>query len=477
MQALVDRDPGKRFLVIAPKSILVVGWGRDLDGFSWLPWVNLSDPPPRQVVNRCPVCGRRFKAHVSWAHVRTHMARYIADKGEAAAQAALYKRHPELLPPGADDKPQRLERVLADAGWRVGLINPESFKRRLPILGKAHWDGIIVDESSILRSPTSKITKETIAFGERLPRRVCMTATPRPNTSLDVWGQSALIDYCLGGDFYRFRECYYFQGFDGYSWLPRTEDTDRRIWSVIEQRSMRVRLEDCVDLPGETLERMSVQLTGQLAAHYGDMLKNMAVDVEGKHIETSWTIVQLNKLAQITSGYIFDADGVAEYLGTSPKTEATIDMARRLIEDEDRFVVIWCRFPHTEGAEIETALEKYGVSTCHGGTRDVNASVAAFMDRKTRVMIAHPGSGKFGHTWVHSNVAIFHSYDYSWENFFQAKRRIYRMGQTRPVTYLVCVAERTIDEIILERVFSKEQASEAVVDAHVFRDLQSRFQR
>ena len=85
MQALVDRDPQKRFLVVAPKSILVVGWGRDLDSFSWLPWVNLSDPPARVAVNTCPVCGRRFKAHVSWAHVRTHMARYRREKGEEAA--------------------------------------------------------------------------------------------------------------------------------------------------------------------------------------------------------------------------------------------------------------------------------------------------------------------------------------------------------------------------------------------------------
>jgi SNF2 family DNA or RNA helicase len=71
-------------------------------------------------------------------------------------------------------------------------------------------------------------------------------------------------------------------------------------------------------------------------------------------------------------------------------------------------------------------------------------------------------------------VAIFHSYDYSWENFYQAKRRIYRKGQTKPVTYLVNVAQSTVDEVILETVFKKERESNAVVDEHVLKTIQRR---
>lgn len=455
MQALVDRLGYKKCLVVAPKSILDVGWGRDLDRFSWLPWVNISDPPPRAPVTKCPVCGRTFARHVSSAHLRSH--------GLEPDEAR--QKFPELIPPSLDDKRSRLLRALGREDKIVFLINPESFKLVIEDLADQFWDMIVVDESSMIKSPKAEITARMITFGSLVKRRLCMTATPRPNSSLDLWGQMAFLDQSLGGDFYRFRDLHFFQGHDGYSWLPRHQDTDQRIWSVVEDRSYRVRLEDCVSLPGETMEQISVALEGKLLLHYRDMVREMSTTLDdGRVVDTSWQIVQANKLAQITSGYIFDDRGTPQFLDHSPKVEATLAMARRLIENEDRFVVIWVRFPQTEGDRMQEELSKYGVSTLHGHTPNVQKSVDAFLARRHRVMIAHTASAKFGHTWTHSNVAIFHSYDYSWENFYQAKRRIYRIGQKSPVTYVVCTARGTIDEVIMERVFAKESASDVVVD-------------
>jgi SNF2 family DNA or RNA helicase len=480
MQAMVDKRNFRRMLVVAPKSILDVGWGDDLDQWSRdLKWVNISDPPRREEMRTCPKCDRTFKKHVAWRHLRTHMKKAIDAKGEEKAKEILYERYPQLISPVQDDKRTRLLRALA-GDEQVFLINPEGFKIVLDDLSEEDWDMVTVDESSMLKSPKSKITQKMQLFGGRVNRRVIMTATPRPNSSMDFWGQMAFLDQCLGGNFYAFRNKYFYEDHSGYVWHPKSSDVDHEIWDVVSQRSYRVKLEDCVDLPGETTERVGIKLTGKLAEHYDDMLKNMCVqidngkDEEGKIIDTQWKLVQMNKLAQITSGYIFDNDGNSTFLADSPKIQATIDMAKRLIEDEDRFVVIWVRFTKTEGKAIEEALSKYGVSTLHGQTKNVKASVEAFKSKKNRVMIAHAASAKFGHTWTHSNVAIFHSYDYSWENFYQAKRRIYRLGQDKPVTYITNVAIDTVDEEILSKVFSKEEASDAVVDDNVFANLARR---
>lgn len=485
MQALKDRAGARRMLVVAPKTILDVGWGADIEEWGQdLRWVNISDPPRRQEITTCPKCGKVFKRHVSWRHMRTHMTKAIERLSEDGARAELYRRHPELLPPAQDDKRTRLLTALSgDAD--VFLINPESFKLVLDELMEQDWDLCAVDESSMLKNPRSKITQKMQLFAGRVGRRYIMTATPRPNTSLDFWGQMAFLDQCLGGNYYAFRDKHYYQGYDGYSWNAKSEDTDADIWSLVEERSYRVRLDDCVDLPGETTERMAVDLSPALADHYRGMLLKMAIEVEsqqrddqgrrvdseGKVIDTQWRIVQMNKLAQITSGYVYDNDGNVQFLEESPKVAATVDMARRLIEDEERQVVIWVRFTKTEGKAIEQALAKFGVSTVHGQTRDVKASVEAFKSGRHKVMVAHARSAQFGHTWVNANAAIFHSYDYSWEAFYQAKRRIYRLGQKQPVTYIVNIARNTVDEMILKRVFEKEEASEAVVDDNVFRDL------
>jgi hypothetical protein len=533
-QALIDKKDYRRIIVVAPKTILDLGWGEDLDKFSRVPWVNISDPPARQVVNECPKCHRTFKGHVSWAHLKTHMKKAIASMGEEAAKFELFRRHPELMPlgwgklpttlcpicghrskehidwghlkkhappcsnkieekkereaiyarypellsMGGASKKRRLLDALEDDRYRVFLINPEGFKLVIGDLVDQPWNMIVVDESSILKSPRSAITQKTVAFSSGIKRRVAMTATPRPNSSLDLHGQMNFLDQSLGGNFYRFREEYYFQAPDGYRWLPKDNMVKHLIWDIVAERSYRVRLEDCVDLEGETTEKMGVELDDNLSRHYDDMLKKMEVDLGDKVVDTKWAIVQMNKLAQITSGYIFDNDGVPEYLGNSPKIHATVEMARRLVEVEERRVVIWVRFPQTEGMDIKDRLGDLGVSELHGhmskAKNAVQHSVKSFLTGPNHVMIAHVQSAKFGHTWVESNVDIFHSYDYSWENFYQAKRRIYRIGQTKPVTHVVCMARGTVDEQIIESVFVKESESEAVVDENIFDALRRR---
>jgi SNF2 family DNA or RNA helicase len=366
---------------------------------------------------------------------------------------------------GQDSREELVRRALKSDN-QVFLINPEAFKICIDVLMEAEWDMMIVDESSMLKSPKSKITKSTIAFGAGVPRRICMTATPRPNSSLDLWGQMAFLDTCLGGNFYDFRRRFYYKGYDGFSWAPKDSSVDMMIRDIIFDRSIRYRLDDCVDLPGENYQYIEVELEGELRAHYDDMHRRMMVQLKDDTVETSFLIVQINKLAQITSGFIFDDLGQAQFLGNSPKIEATLQTARQMLDVEERGVVIWIRF-REEARILEEALKKYGVSTMHGGTRDSEASARAFKDGKTRVMIAHAASAKFGHTWVkHCNAAIFHSYDYSWENFYQAKRRIYRIGQKEKVTYFPVIAKGTVDEQIIEAVMRKEADSDSVIDSN-----------
>lgn len=468
MQALVDLKGHKKFLVMAPKSILNTGWGEDLGRFTWLKWVNISDPPAREPVLDCPLCQKAFKKHVSWQHLSTHLREQIKELGVDAVRAELYDRHPELVPPGREDKRSRLLRAL-ESDAQVFLINPEGFKLVVDELTEQDWDGFIIDEASVLKSHDSQITHKTIAFGASVKRRVIMTATPRPNSSRDFWGQMAFLDMCLGGSFTAFRNKYYYSDYNKYNWYPKSDDVDDRIRDIVFKRCIRFRLDDCVDLPGESYEIMSVDLDGQLREHYEDMKRKMMIVLNsGETVETSWLIVQMNKLAQINSGFIFDDYGGARFLGDSPKIQATIEMSKRLIESEDRSVLIWVRFPDTEGRMIQEALSEYGVSTMHGGTRDPDKNSDDFKHGRTKVMIAHPQSAKFGHTWVtHCNVDIWHSYGYSFEDFHQGKRRIYRIGQKRPVTHIVNIANKTVDEVIWERVMLKQDASETVVDENV----------
>jgi SNF2 family DNA or RNA helicase len=460
IQALVDLKGVSKVIVIAPKSILRVGWGDDIDKFTNLRWADISSPPAPAPVNVCPECDKVFKKMVSKQHIKTHTTDY--DK--------WYEEHPETRPAGSYSKQERVAIALkGDA--QIFLINPEAFKGLIDEMTEVNWDMAIIDESSMLKSPTSIITDKCIEFGSSIKRKLIMSGTPRPNDALDLWGQISFLEPGLYPSFPRFREKYFESDFNGWSWRERPGAREE-IQKMLAVRSLRVRLDDCVDLPGESYVDVEVELEGEHWRHYQTMLRDMLVELEEETIDTSYQLVQMNKLAQITSGFIYDEDKKPHYFDDNPKMREAVRLANNLIVNEGRSVVIWVRFPKIEGTALANALAPFGVSTLYGGTKDVEKSVRAFKSGKNKVMIAHPLSAKFGHTWVeHCNVAIFFSYDYSWENYYQAKRRIYRIGQTKPVTYINIIAKRTVDNVILKRLKEKEESSALMLDARDVADL------
>jgi SNF2 family DNA or RNA helicase len=475
MQALVDLRGYKKFLVMAPKSILGASWAADLTSFSWLRHVNISDPPRRQDQTTCPFCGKTFSRHVPWRHLKDHVSDRVAAVGEDAAKDELWLQKPGLKPPSSETREEAMARALSSDA-QVFLINPEAFRLSFDVISDADWDMFIVDESSCLKNPKSQTTSKVLELGASVKRRIAATATPRPNSSLDLWGQMAFIDQALGGNFYSFREKYYQSDYTGFRWMPKTMTVDQEIRDIVFRRAIRFELDDCVSLPGETFETRVVELTKDLRKKYTEMSMLMSTTLKsGDQVSTDWMVVQLNKLSQITSGFLIKEDGSSEWLDdASPKIIETTRSAKSLIEDEGRSVVIWIRYQE-EARTLQKALAEYGVSTMHGGTKDHEASAAAFKSGKNKVMIAHPASAKFGHTWVeHCNVAIFHSYDYSFENWYQARRRIYRIGQKRPVTYLTVAAENTIDQMIIKAVMDKFEGHNDYVVGNFIADLARR---
>jgi SNF2 family DNA or RNA helicase len=481
MQSIKDRweragSQGERpkFLAIAPKSIVRVGWGADVEKFTWLTWTDLTDAEPPPALTVCPRCGRDFKDKPPpKAHLKTHLKVKIDMLGEEKAFQELYAKVPGLRPRGAISREERVEALLNRKDIDLYVINPEQLKINAGIFMRHKFSLIVVDESSMMRDHSSQTTKTIVDLGDKCKRKIVMSGTPRPNSSRELWGQFAFVDYSLGPVYSKFRDKYFESDQQGWNWRerPGMEEELRRI---IFGRAIRYRLEDCVDLPGEQFEDHEVDLTPEIKAHYKTMLKEMMVELEDDTIATPYKLVQINKLAQIASGFIYDKEKNAHYLGDSnPKVNETVATARRLIEDENRSIVIWIRFSDTEGRLLQEKLKKFGVSVLWGGMnpKQIEKSVTDFKSGINKVMIAHPLSAKFGHTWTQATISIFHSYDFSWENYYQARHRIYRYGQKEKVVHINIVARRTVDSKIIRRLLEKEQKSAMMIDREFIESL------
>jgi hypothetical protein len=68
-------------------------------------------------------------------------------------------------------------------------------------------------------------------------------------------------------------------------------------------------------------------------------------------------------------------------------------------------------------------------------------NLLAFTDQKARVIVSKAKICGFGMNWQHCRKIAFCSISYSYERFYQAVRRSWRFGQTKPVDVHVFIAD------------------------------------
>src|SRR5690606_24262992 len=97
-------------------------------------------------------------------------------------------------------------------------------------------------------------------------------------------------------------------------------------------------------------------------------------------------------------------------------------------------------------------------------TEDRGRGSRGCQDGKTHVFITQTPTGGIGITLTAADTAICYSADFSLANYDQAKARLHRIGQKRPVTYIHLVVKDSIDEEVIRRLAKKQDIARLVVD-------------
>jgi hypothetical protein len=138
--------------------------------------------------------------------------------------------------------------------------------------------------------------------------------------------------------------------------------------------------------------------------------------------------------------------------------------AADLANGHDRPVIVWCEL-NAEADEIEDRI--VGAVQIRGSD-DVDAkrrALVGFADGSIRVLVTKPSIAGFGLNWQHCSDVVFAGASHSFEQTYQAIRRCWRFGQTRPVT-VTTIRASTEDAIVAnyrrKEADAERLASEAV---------------
>lgn len=408
-------------------------WARPHDGFRVDP-AELPDslfPFQRDLVTAALAAGRyALFADTGLGKTRMQLV-WAAEVVERAAGDVL------ILAPLA--VAQQTAREAAALGLRVTICRTQADVRpginitnyeMLAHFDPAAFVGVVLDESSILKSFSGKTRNHIIAAFARTPYRLACTATPAPNDYTEIGSHAEFL-----GVMTRVEMLATFFVHDG--------------GDVSEWR-----------LKGHAVGTFWRWVSGWAAA----VGKPSDLGYEDGAYALPELVLNRHTLAvEAEQGALFALPAQGLTAQRKAKRESLEDRCRRVAElvaaEPDEPWVVWCEL-NDEGDLLERLIPG-AVQVTGSEDRDAKeAKLVAFGEGRTRVLITKPGIAGFGMNWQHCARTVFAHVTHSFEQFYQALRRFWRFGQTRRVHAHLVFSEAEV--AIVDNLAGKERAAQAM---------------
>jgi SNF2 family DNA or RNA helicase len=326
----------------------------------------------------------------------------------------------------------------------------------------SHKTLMAIDESTTIKTPTARRTKNIIMLGKQAKYKRIMTGSPITKNPLDLYTQCEFLDPWLLDftSYYAFR--------NRYAEMKTMHLRGRSIQVVSEFKNLgelsetvknfsyRVLKEDCLDLPPKNFIKRHITLTPAQKKIYEQMKKAAMAVLNGKVTTTMTVLTQLMRLHQITCGHFTADDGSVQEVESNRLNELM-----SILEETEGKAIIWANYQRDVAQIIEHIEKKYGKGSIvdyYGLTpqEDRQDNIRKFQnDSNCRFLIGTPQTGGYGITLTQANTVIYYSNGYDLEKRLQSEDRAHRIGQKKTVTYVDLICEDTVDEKIVKALRDK----------------------
>lgn len=355
-------------------------------------------------------------------------------------------------------KADRLDALAQSA--MVTIINRENIPWLVTQLG-SEWpfDMVIIDELSSFKNHRAKRFTALAKMRPFVKRWVGFTGTPASNGLMDVWAQFRLLDggERLGRFITRYRERWFVpdkrNGMQIFTYKPRPGAEDD-IYEAIGDMTLSMRTTDHLQLPKLTVTTTPVTLEAKERTVYEQLKADLVLEIDDATIDAANGAALSGKLLQLSSGAIYTADG--EWVGVHDRKLDALEDLVEAVNGNPLLVAYWfahdreriqSRFP--QARELKTS-----------------ADIDAWNRGEIALGLIHPASAGHGlNLQTGGHLLVWFSLTWSLELYQQTNARLYRQGQSEPVTITHVVAEGTLDEAVLKSLNAKDATQAALIDA------------
>ena len=346
------------------------------------------------------------------------------------------------------------------------IQNIESFITWQHEIEKLGIHGCFVDESSTMKSTTSKFGKAAVEFAQTMKKWYLLSGTPAPNGEHEYYRQLQSIDlYGVHKSYAQFKDHF----FNNISYNPQfeklqiREDRKQEFVDLVKDYSLYVDKEDVLTTPGREFIKVEMDMPKELNDKYKELARKLYIELdEDTTITASSAAAKMNKLNQVTSGFIIDTEEQSTHLLSRYRFE---ELLKLIVQHPNEQILIWANYKE-EFKQIQTLLGKSCAIV--NGTVNIDEkrkNIKYFKEGKIQYLVANPASADKGLTLTNAHICIYFSMNHSYELFKQSMERIYGdiIKQPTKCLYYVMLANNSIDQAIYTAVQNKGDVSAAVL--------------
>lgn len=311
-----------------------------------------------------------------------------------------------------------------------------------------------------------------------IKRMIQLTGTPATNGYVDLWGQMWMLDggQRLGRTIGQYKERFFRPSYNGYG-VEIMPGAEKQIQNVLSDICLTIDAVKHFGIDDPVVRNVFVELPDKARQLYDEMEELFYIEIkeaEGKQpkaVEALNSAAKSQKLLQLTAGAVYvDPDEDED----TPKTrewreihDVKIQALDSIVEEANGMPVLVAYNFKSDASRLLKAFKGSVQLTQENSSeviRDWNAG-------KIPVLLAHPATASHGINLQHGgNIMVFFGVNWNLEHRLQIIERIgpvrqKQAGYKRPVYIYNILARDTIDEVVLERVETKRDVQDLLLEA------------
>lgn len=299
------------------------------------------------------------------------------------------------------------------------------------------YQGIILDESSILKSFDGKTRDALIEFSKYIPYRLAATATPAPNDFMELGNHAEFLGIMSYVEM--LATFFVHDGGETSKWRLKGH-AQKAFWKWMASWSVMFQSPDDLGFDGTKhvlppLNQFNIVVDSDESLEMGDTLFRFEANTLQERIKE-----RRNSIAE--------------------RTAKACDIA----SNSDDQWLIWCNM-NAEGDALEKGIK--GAVQVSGSDKDAFKidAVHKFTHGDIRVLVTKPVIFGYGMNLQNCHNMIFCGLNDSWEQVYQAIRRCWRFGQKKPVN--VYFISSKLEGNVIANLERKNKQSEEMMKAMV----------